>query len=61
MFKMIAKAVLGNVHKYIDSLTDADLQKIADLLNKKIGGDRKIEYASLKIIVVAVRTLLDLI
>jgi hypothetical protein len=59
MWKWLAKLVFGKIVKAVDALTDADLQKAADYVNKKIGGDRKVEYTSIKIIVEVVQALLD--
>jgi hypothetical protein len=41
------------------TLTDEQLMDLADNINKKIGGDKKVEFASLKIIVDIVKALLS--
>jgi hypothetical protein len=59
MWKWLARIVLGKVHAWIDGLTPAQLQEAADYINKKIGGNEKFEAATLKIVVEAIKTLLD--
>jgi hypothetical protein len=59
MWKWIARIVLGKVHTWVDGLTPAQLQEAADYINKKLGGNKQFEAATLKIVVEAVRTLLD--
>ena len=61
MFKFVARIVLSRLHDYVDSLTQADLDRIVDELNKRLGGNRKIQAASLQVIVMAVKTLLDFV
>lgn len=67
MIKFFAKIALDRLHKYIDSVTDADLKKLAGAINKKVNvpnldedAEGKIIYASLETLLVAVRALLDI-
>jgi len=59
MRKWIAQLTLGRLHTYLDGLTEEDLKKIAEMVNKRIGGDKKVEFESLKIVVQIVRVILD--
>jgi hypothetical protein len=61
MLKFFAKIALGRLHDYVDSLTDADKAVLVGRLNKLIGGDEKIEAATVNILIIAVKTLLDIV
>jgi len=60
-WKWLARIVFGKLHNAIDSLTEEDLIKIADYVNKKIGGNKKVEYKSLKIIIEVAQAVLDVV
>jgi hypothetical protein len=61
MLKFFAKIALGRLHDYVDSLTEADKEALVTRLNKVIGGDKKLEAATVNILIIAVKTLLDIV
>jgi hypothetical protein len=61
----VAKYVLGllyaRLHEAVDKISDADIEKAVDVVNKKIGGNKKFEYETIHLAVDATQKLLDII
>ena len=60
-WKWLGKLVLGKLHKIVDGLSEAQLMGIADSINNKIGGNKKVQYTSLKILIQVVKEILDIV
>jgi hypothetical protein len=61
MWKWLGRLVFGKLHTAVDNLTPADLQKIADYVNKKVGGNKEMEAKSIKVIIELVQAILDVV
>ena len=73
MFKIIPKSVLISIAKYVlqklidqihvqvDGITKEDRQRYVDILNAKIGGNKKFEAATINLVIDATQKLLDIV
>jgi hypothetical protein len=60
-WKVFLGYALPRLRAWLESITPQQQSEAVDFINKKIGGDRRIEAASLRIIIQAVDALLAFI